>query len=906
VSWFSRVANVFRRSTLDRAIDEEISFHIESRVEDLMSSGMSRDEAEAQAYRQFGSVSRAREASRDVKLMLPLDDLVRDARHGLRALRRAPVFSLVVILTLGLTIGANTAIFSVVNALLIKPLPYPDSHELVNLDHVAPGLNSGSVGFSVDLYFTYLDENRTLEHLGVWGNGGATIAGVGDPEQARMLMVSNGVLQAIGVQPMLGRWFTEAEHAPAADAANLPFGATVILTHAYWQRKFGGDPGVIGRTILINSRPSPVVGVMPAGFRFLNMTPEAEVILPMQLDRNQYFLGGFGIQGLARLKPGVSLAEAQADMQRMLPIWLEAWPTPPRGASRDAVANWRVAPTPEPLKNVVVGNIASTLWVLMGTIGAVLAIACANVANLMLVRADARRLEFAVRTALGAGRRRIAKVLFVESALLGAIGGGVGLALAYLGLRLLVALEPTNLPRLHEISIDPLVLAFVVVVSLMSTLLLGSIPVLKHASSSAATLGAATRGATASRERHRTRNGLVIAQVALALVLIVCSGLMLRTFAALHDIDPGFARPSDIQIARIAITPSISTEPVRYTQIQRQILDEIAAIPGVESASFATGAPMEAGRTQPNALFVQGQDYAAADTPPMRRFKWVAPGYFATIGTRFVAGRDITWSDIDAGGEVAVISEGLARELWGDPAAAVGRFIRESPPEAPGTWREITGVVQDVYEDGVHLEAPQLVYWPVLAQSFFGRPAYGTPFIAYVVRSERAGTASLIAEIRRAVRSQNADLPVFLVRSVQDLYANSLAQTSFTLVMLAIAAAMALGLGLLGIYGVMAYIVSQRRREIGIRLALGAPSVAVKRMIVRHGLGLVASGTAIGLVIALVMTRFMSSLLFGVSALDATTYLVGLAVLVGTAAVASYVPARRAAAVDPVETLKTN
>ena len=871
-----------------------------------MSSGMPRDEAEAQAYRQFGSVSRAREASRDVKLMLPLDDLVRDARHGLRALRRAPVFSLVVILTLGLTIGANTAIFSVVNALLIKPLPYPDSHELVNLDHVAPGLNSGSVGFSVDLYFTYLDENRTFEHLGVWGNGGATIAGVGDPEQARMLMVSNGVLQAIGVQPMLGRWFTEAEHAPAADAANLPFGATVILTHAYWQRKFGGDPGVIGRTILINSRPSPVVGVMPAGFRFLNMTPEAEVILPMQLDRNQYFLGGFGIQGLARLKPGVSLAEAQADMQRMLPIWLEAWPTPPRGASRDAVANWRVAPTPEPLKNVVVGNIASTLWVLMGTIGAVLAIACANVANLMLVRADARRLEFAVRTALGAGRRRIAKVLFVESALLGAIGGGVGLALAYLGLRLLVALEPTNLPRLHEISIDPLVLAFVVVVSLMSTLLLGSIPVLKHASSSAATLGAATRGATASRERHRTRNGLVIAQVALALVLIVCSGLMLRTFAALHDIDPGFARPSDIQIARIAITPSISTEPVRYTQIQRQILDEIAAIPGVESASFATGAPMEAGRTQPNALFVQGQDYAAADTPPMRRFKWVAPGYFATIGTRFVAGRDITWSDIDAGGEVAVISEGLARELWGDPAAAVGRFIRESPPEAPGTWREITGVVQDVYEDGVHLEAPQLVYWPVRAQSFFGRPAYGTPFIAYVVRSERAGTASLVAEIRRAVRSQNADLPVFLVRSVQDLYANSLAQTSFTLVMLAIAAAMALGLGLLGIYGVMAYIVSQRRREIGIRLALGAPSVAVKRMIVRHGLGLVASGTAIGLVIALVMTRFMSSLLFGVSALDATSYLVGLAVLVGTAAVASYVPARRAAAVDPVETLKTN
>jgi predicted permease len=758
---------------------------------------------------------------------------------------------------------------------------------------------------SVDLYFTYLDENRTFEHLGVWGNGGATITGAGDPEQARMLMVSNGVLQAIGVQPILGRWFTEAEHAPAAEAANLPFGATVILTHAYWQRKFGGDPGVIGRTILINSRPSPVVGVMPAGFRFLNMTPEAEVILPMQLDRNQYFLGGFGIQGLARLKPGVSLAEAQADMQRMLSIWLEAWPTPPRGASRDAIANWRVAPTPAPLKNVVVGSIASTLWVLMGTIGAVLAIACANVANLMLVRADARRLEFAVRTALGAGRGRIAKVLLVESALLAAIGGSLGLVLAYLGLRLLVALEPPNLPRLHEISIDPTVLAFVAAASLVSTLLLGSIPALKHSSSSAATLGAAARGATASRERHRTRNGLVIAQVALALVLIVCSGLMLRTFAALRDIDPGFVRPSEIQIARIAITPSISTEPVRYTEIQRQILEEIAAIPGVESASFATGAPMEAGRTQPNALFVRGQDYAAADTPPIRRFKWVAPGYFSTIGARFVAGRDLTWSDVDAGGKVAVISEGLARELWDDPAAAVGRFIRESPPEASGSWREIIGVVEDVYEDGVHLEAPRLVYWPVLAQSFFGQPVFGTPFIAYVVRSERAGTASLQTEIRQAVWSKSADLPVFLVRTVQDLYANSLAQTSFTLVMLAIAAAMALSLGVVGIYGVMAYIVSQRTREIGIRLALGAPSAAVKKMIVRYGLGLVASGAAIGLVIALATTRFMSSLLFGVSALDVKTYVAGLVVLLATAAAASYVPARRAAAVDPVETLKT-
>ena len=900
MSWISRVANVFRRAALEREIDDEISFHIESRVEELVSSGMPRDRAEAQARRQFGSAAHAREASREARVMLPLDDLLHDVRHGLRVLRRAPVFSVVVVLTLGLTIGANTAIFGVVNAVLIKPLPYPDSHELVNLDHSALGRSPTPIGMSGDLYFTYLDENRTFEHLGVWGAGGVTVTGVGDPEQARMLMVSNGVLQAVGVQPMLGRWFTEAEH--GGDGANQQV-ATVILTHAYWQRKFGGDPQAIGRSMLINSGSSTIVGVMPAGFRFLNVTPEPEVILPMPLDRNQQFLGSFGVQGLARLRPGVTLAEAEADMQRMLPIWLDTAPTRPGGATRDAVTTWRVAPALTPLKSVVVGSIASTLWVLLGTVGTVLAIACANVANLMLVRADARRQEFAVRAALGAGRGRIAKELFIESALLGTLAGIVGLGVAFLALRLLVAIGPTNLPRLHEIAIDGFVLAFVALASFGSSVLLGSIPTLKLTSST--TTLRAVRSATATRERHRARNTLVVVQVALALVLIVCSGLMMRTFAALNNVDPGFERPSDIQIARIAITPAISTEPVRYTQIQRQILDRIAALPGVTSASFATGAPMESGRTQPNALYVEGTDYPVGESPPTRRFKSVAPGYFGTIGTRFVAGRDITWSDIDAGGEVAVISESLAREVWGEPNAAVGKRVREVPPGAPGLWREIVGVVQDVYEDGVNVDAPRLVYWPVLTESFFGRPISGTPFIAYVIRSERAGSASLFAEIRRAVGSENADLPVFLVRTVQELYNDSLARTSFTLLLLAIAAALALTLGLVGIYGVMAYVVSQRTREIGIRLALGAQAPTVKRMIVRHGLTLVAAGIAIGLVVALTITRFMSSLLFGVSSLDPTTYVGALAALVATAAVASYLPARRAAAINPIETLRT-
>jgi predicted permease len=539
----------------------------------------------------------------------------------------------------------------------------------------------------------------------------------------------------------------------------------------------------------------------------------------------------------------------------------------------------------------------------MGTIGAVFVIACANVANLMLVRADARRQEFAVRAALGAGRGRIAKELLVESTVLGVLGGAAGLVLAYVGLRLLAAFGPTSLPRLQEISIDPSVLAFVIVASLVSSVLLGSIPAFKHAAQDAAPLSAA-RGATASRERHRARNALVVAQVALALVLIVCSGLMFRTFSALRAVDPGVSRPEAVQIARINITPAISTDPERYTQIQRQILDGIAAIPGVEAASFGLGAPMEATRTPPGPLYVEGERYEAGETAPTRRHQYVAPGYFATVGTQMVAGRDVTWPDIDAGGKVAVISEGLARELWGEPAAALGKRVRESRPDAPGIWRDVIGVVRDVHQDGVSLDAPRLVYWPVLKDSFLGQPKVGTPSIAYVVRSERAGTASFAAEINQAVWAVNADLPVSLVRTVQDLLAGYLAQTSFTLVMLAIAAAMALGLGVVGIYGVMAYVVSQRTREIGIRLALGAQPTALKRMFVLDALARVAIGVVVGLVAAFALTRLMSSLLFGIGPLDAPTYLAALGVLLAAAAFASYVPARRAASIDPVETLK--
>jgi putative ABC transport system permease protein len=828
------------------------------------------------------------------------DSVSRDLRYAVRSLFRRPAFTLAAVLTLALGLGATTAIFSVVNAVLLKPLPYPNADRLVALSHTATGLGPGPVGMGLANYFTYRDETRTLQNVSLYGNGGASVTGIGEPEQARALFVTHGVLPALGVQPMLGRTFTEADDTPPVQGPD-----PVIITHGYWQRKFGGDPAILGRSMTLDARSSEIIGVMPEGFRFLNMTPEAEVIVTIKPNRSQAVLGNLFAQALAELKPGATLEEANADVARMLRIWLDSWPAPPGGVGRETIENgWRLVPAVHPLKDDVVGSVESTLWVLMGTIGAVLLIACANIANLMLVRADARRSEIAIRAALGAGRARLVRVFFAESVVLGVIGGIVGLAIAYAALELLVALGPETLPRLREIAIDPVVLAFVVVSTLVSTVFFGSIPALKYTARIDARSTAGVRAATAGRETHRARNVLVVVQVALALVLIVSSGLMIRTFEALRAVDPGFMAAEHVQVARIWAAPVGRPDPVDYTRLERDILAEIEALPGVTSAAFGFGVPME-GRSYPNALFVEDRPFVAGEAPPTRRFKMVSPGWFETLGTRMIAGRDITWTDIDNGGKVVVISENLARELWGTPEAALGKRVRETVPTSASSWREIVGVVQDVHEDSLQQAPPPMVYWPVLMEGFAGQAMVGTPAIAYAIRSERAGTSSFVNEIRQAVWSVNSNLPVFLVRTLGDLYAGSLAQVSFTLVMLAIAGSMALGLGVVGIAGVMAYVISQRTREIGIRVALGANPARVKRVFLLQGLGLAAAGVAVGLVAAAALTRLMASLLYGVSPLDAVTYAGGLVVILTAAAIASYLPARRAATISPVETLKS-
>ena len=809
--------------------------------------------------------------------------------------------------TLALGIGATTAIFSVVYSVLIKPLPYPNADELVTIRHPETAINNDFDWASSNMYLTYRKENRTFANIGLWQESSVTLAGGGESVRVRALRVTDGTLQALGVQPRRGRWFTESEHGSAAEA---PW--PVILSHAFWQRRFGGDEAVLGRELslelpggngtLRSTGPSQVVGILPPDFRFLDSTPQPDVIVAVRLDPDRQAHGIYSWQMLARLKPGVTLAEAQRDLDRMRPIWLDAWPPFP-GTAKEQLLNMRITPVVHPLLDDVVGGVASMLWVLMGAIGAVLLIACVNIANLMLVRTETRRPEFAVRAALGAIPARIARELLIESLVLGVAGSVLGLAFAYIGLTVLAAIGPTDLPRLHEIAVHPPVLALAVAVSLASTLVFGSITALKHALHIDAPSIGAARGSSASRERNATRNTLVVVQVALALALVVSAALMIRSFQALRDVDPGFSDSATIQTAKIWIPTALFPDEEQYTRMEHEILHKIAALPGVVSAGFASEVPME-GPGNNGPIAVEGQTPAAEGAWPGRKWRFVSPGYFEAMGTRMIAGRDVTWNDIETGGRVAVISENLARELATEPAVALGKRIRLGP-FSQDDWHEVIGVVQSVHEDGLHEAAPSSVYWPVLAKNMFARPMVGAPSVSFAIRSERAGTASLVDEVRQAVRSVSASIPIGQERTMQDYYAGSLARTSFTLVMLAIAGAMALALGVIGIYGVIAYVVSQRTREIGIRLALGARPQHLERMFLLHGLALSGVGAVVGLVAAMALGRWMSSLLFGIGPMDVAAYVAALGVTLLAAALASYLPARRAATIDPIETLRS-
>ncbi|HWC96703.1 MAG TPA: ABC transporter permease, partial [Candidatus Sulfopaludibacter sp.] len=812
-------------------------------------------------------------------------------RYVLRALLRSPGFTIITVVTIAVGIGANAAIFSVVNGVLLKPLAYPEPDRLVAVREISPVLDLKDLQLAPADYFTFREENRTFERFGLWDSNRVSVTGLGTPEQVPSITVTADTLPALGVPPALGHWFSTKDDAPEA-------ARTVILSYGYWQRKFGGDRSAIGRSIHIDGNLCQIIGVMPAGFRLLDET--ADLFQPFRLDRGKTTLGNYSFNGIARLKPGVTLQQANADVGRMIPIELRRFPPPP-GFSAKLFEQARFRPDLQPLKDNVIGSLGKILWVLMGSIGVVLLIACANVANLLLVRAEGRQQEIAVRTALGANWQRIVAVLLTESIVLGLAGGVAGLGIAYGAVALLVKLAPRYLPRVDSIAIDPVVLLFTLALSLGASLLFGSIPALKYAAPRVSlALRAGGRTLSQSRERHRARNTLVVLQTALAVVLLIGSGLMIRTFQALRKVQPGFRDPAQVQTLRIFIPDTQVKEPVRVIRMEQEIRDKLAAIPGVVSAAYANSVPDD-GNNSTDLLYAEDRFYAEGQLPPLRRFKFVAPGFFQTIGTPLVAGRDYTWTDIYQERKYAIVSANMARELWRSPAAALGKRIREGMND---DWREIIGVVGDVHHDGADQKPPTVVYWPVLMTQFWRNDALVQRGVAYAVRTSRAGSQSFLEQARQAVWSIDPDLPLARVETMEQIYRGSMARSAFTLVMIAIAGGMALLLGLVGIYGVISYSVSQRTRELGIRLALGAQQFSLKTMIIRNGLALAGIGAAVGLAISAGLTRIMASWLYGISPLDALTYAaVSLGVLTAAAA-ASYLPARRVSGLNPVEALR--
>ena len=812
-------------------------------------------------------------------------------KHVLRRLLRSPIFTAVTLATVAIGIGANSAIFSVINGVLLKPLPYADAERLVGVWQSAPVIGINDLTLSFSDYFTFLDENRSFQELGLWDNDSVSITGLGAPEQVQNIEVTAGILPALGVQPQLGRWFTAKDDSPGSPA-------TVILTYGYWMRKFGGDPLAVGRRIVVDGEAKEIVGVMPQSFRFLDDKPD--LIVPFQYDRNKATLGNFSYKGIARLKPGVSLAQANQDIARMIPIVNTKFPPPP-GFSVKLFEEIKLQPNVRPLKRDVIGDLGKVLWVLMGSIGVVLLIACANVANLLLVRAEGRQQELAIRSSLGANWTEIARELLMESVFLGLAGGVLGLGLAYAGLKILVSIAPASLPRLQDIYIDPRVLLFTLTLSLLAGLLFGLIPVMKYgAPSMAAVLRAGGRTLSQSKERHRVRNTLVVLQVALALVLLISSGLMIRTFVALQRVQPGFTNASQLQTVRLYIPDAQVKEPERVLRMLQEMQQKISVIPGVASASFSNWAPTD-GNTSSDVLYAADRTYREGELPPLRRFHYVAPGFFQAIGTRLVTGRDYTWQDMQDKRNVVIVSENLARDLWRDPSAALGKRIREGMKD---DWREIIGVVENLHDDGADHKPPSTVYWPVRMKNIYGQPNYVLRGPVFAIRSARAGSESFIKEIQQAIWSVNANLPITKTRTLEEVYRGSMARSSFTLVMLAIAGSMALLLGVVGIYGVISYSVSQRTREIGIRIALGAQPRTLRAMVVRNGVLLAAIGVAFGLAGAAALTRIMASFLFDVSALDPLTYCAVSAGLLAAAAAASYIPAHKASSVNPVDALR--
>ena len=799
-----------------------------------------------------------------------------------------PGFTLVSLATLAIGVGANVAIFAVVNAVLLRPLPLPDSERLVVLRHAAPGLAQlDELPMSDALYFLYAEESRTLESVAAYRDEQVSFTGPENPQRVGATRVTASFFDVLRTPPRLGRSFTAEDDRPGA-------APVVVLSDGLWTTRFGADPGTVGRVVDLDGESVEVVGVMPPGFAFSQS--EVDLWRPIGLDRENVQLGSFGIQGVARIADGATLGQVQAELDAMLSNLTDVFPD--EGAA-PIMASAGFRPLVDRAREAVVGDIEPTLWILLGAVGFLLLIACANVANLFLVRSEARHGEVAIRAALGESRGRLAGSVLVESLTLGVAGGLLALPLALLAVRLLVRFGPRELPRLDEISIDAAVLFFGLSVSVVGGLLFGLLPALRAGAVAAAghmTVGA--RGASVGRERQIARRGLVVMQIALALTLLVGSGLAVRSFQRLAAVDPGFD-PVDVLAFGLALPARDYPSPEARLNFHRQMVDRLRVLPGVVDASATSIVPLS-GEMSGSGHTIEGRPLADGEVPPIFMTKRVAPGYFDALRIELIEGRVFDRLDGERDAAVVVVSRSLARTYW-PGESALGKGVRlGGPPEGEGEeWSRIVGVVDDVHEIALHEDPPEMAYYPL--PGVIG--GEGVPaMMRYLVRAPNA--AALSGAAREAVRGLDPTLPIAGLETLETRVGRARGERAFVMVLLAVAAGLALLLGSVGLYGVVSYMVAQRRREIAIRMAVGAQVGDVHRLVLTEAGVLAVVGAALGVGSAVVLTRRIQALLFETSPLDPVVFVAVSMLLIGVCLLASWLPARRAARLDPVTALR--
>jgi putative ABC transport system permease protein len=869
--WLARAAGIFRRRPSD--VGAELAFHREMTEERLRRQGHSPTEAHRLAAIEVGGAAQMAEAYDDQRGVPAIESLVQDIRYGLRMLRRTPGFTAAAVLTLAVGIGANTAIFSVVDAVLLRPLPYPDPERLVAVGDRRPDGVPSSTSFTTAM--DWKARSRSFERLVLMRSWQPTLVVNGEAERLPAVRVGWDYFDMMGVRPALGRTFREEEDRP--DQWRV-----LMLSDALWRRRFNADPSVIGRTVVMNDREYRVIGVMPPSFepldaeRFYNASAELWAPVGYDLAYRDACRGCQHLRAFGRLKPGVSIADATSEMNAVREQMRREFP--------NAYEAGTVAVMP--LRDAITGTVRPALQVLLGAVGFVLLIACANVANLLLARSVTRRREIVLRSILGAGRGRIVRQLLTESALLSGFGAVLGVGLAMVAMDGLAALAPVSLPRIEGIAVDGRVLAFTAMITILTSAVFGFLPAWRSADAGMQrSLSIDNRSSIGGMSR--TRSALVIADLALAVVLLAGAGLMLRTVAALTHASPGFTS-SGVLTMHFSLVGRAYAEDPAVVAFQERFLAAAKAVPGVESVALAGQIPF-GGNGDCWGFHAQGRMKAnTVDDPCVERYG-TSPEYLRVMGTPLRAGRFFTESDVTSSQPVIVISESTARTIWGTDSP-LGAQVRLGLADT-GPWRTVVGVVADVHHEDVTAPVAPAMYTP--------QSQVADSFLVAVVKTPLTDPAALVGPLRDVLRSLDPAVPVYDVATLDALVAKASGQQTFVMRLLGAFAAVAVFLAALGLYGVVSYGVSQRTREVGVRVALGAQRRDVMRLVLSDGMWLVAAGITLGLVAAAAVTRYLGALTFGVSPVDVPTFSATAALLVGVALLAHWLPTRRALRVDP-------